>query len=133
MSSWWDIVWCPVPIWLTSRPDDQDLPSARQITARTDGVARSSAKISKRRPSMASSNALCFSTFALVIVAMGPSMARRTRSSGMAGDLGSLALDSAQICGVAADVVLVREVEERREGSVTRDAFLHAISHELRT
>ena len=51
----------------------------------------------------------------------------------MAGDLGSLAVDSAQICVVAADVDLVREVEERRDGSVTRDAFLHAISHELRT
>src|SRR5262245_39547059 len=65
----------------TSRPDDHDRPSPRQITARTSGRPRSSSRIENSRRSMASSNALCLSTLALVIVATGPSMSSRTRSS----------------------------------------------------
>ena len=37
ISSWWVMVSWPVPIEPTSRPDDHDLPSPRQITARTSG------------------------------------------------------------------------------------------------
>ena len=82
ISSWWDIVSWPVPIEPTSRPDDHDLPSPRQITARTSGRSFSSPRISKSRWSIASSKALCFSTLSLVIVAIGPSMSSRTRGSG---------------------------------------------------
>jgi hypothetical protein len=82
ISSWCDIVWWPVPMEPTSRPEDQDLPSPRQITARTSGRSFSSPRISKSRPSIASSKALCFSTLSFVIVAIGPSMSSRTRASG---------------------------------------------------
>ena len=45
----------------TSRPDENDLPSPRQITARTSGRALSSARISNSAASISSSNALCLS------------------------------------------------------------------------
>ncbi len=64
----------------TSRPDENALPSPRQITARTSGRPRSSPRISQRRRSIASSNALRFSGLSLVITAIGPSYSSLTLS-----------------------------------------------------
>src|SRR5437588_5621004 len=58
----------------TSRPDDHDLPSARQITARTSGRCLSSPRMSKSRASMSSSKALCLSGLLLVMTATAPSI-----------------------------------------------------------
>jgi hypothetical protein len=44
-----------------SRPDENDAPSPRQITARSPGRSCSSARIANRRWSIASFAALCFS------------------------------------------------------------------------
>src|SRR5262252_623274 len=80
MSSWCETgTWCE-PIALTSRPDENDFPSPRQMTARTSGRSRNSPRISKRRASISSSNALCFSALSLVMIATAPSSSSRTRS-----------------------------------------------------
>ena len=78
MSSWCDMSTLRLPIDPTSRPDDHDLPSPRQITARTSGCVFSSANASQSCVSMSSSNALCLSGLLLVIVAIGPSIVRST-------------------------------------------------------
>ncbi len=62
-----------VPIEATSRPEENDFPSPRQITARTSGRCFSSSRISNNAKSIASSNALCLSGLLFVIVAIGPS------------------------------------------------------------
>src|SRR3954464_1691768 len=58
----------------TSRPDDHDFPSARQITARTSGRCFSSPRISNSRAPMSSSKALCLSGLLLVMTATAPSI-----------------------------------------------------------
>src|SRR5438270_7280959 len=73
ISSWWVISVLLVPMEPTSRPDDHDLPSARQITARTSDRCFSSPRMSNRRASMSSSKALCLSGLLLVMTATGPS------------------------------------------------------------
>src|SRR3954469_19909175 len=75
ISSWWVISVFWTPIEPTSRPDDHDLPSARQITARTSGRCFSSPRMSNRRASMSSSKALCLSGLLLVMTATAPSIA----------------------------------------------------------
>src|SRR4051812_36870339 len=62
----------------TSRPDDHDLPSPRQTTARMSGRPLSSARMAQSWASMSSSKALCFSTLLLVMTAMDPLYSRST-------------------------------------------------------
>src|SRR6266540_4261248 len=80
MSSWCDSGTCIVPMELMSRPDENDLPSPRQMTTRTSDRLRSSPRMSKSRESISSSNALCLPGLSLVMVAIAPSYSRRTRS-----------------------------------------------------
>src|SRR5262245_6404161 len=72
--TWWE------PIALTSRPDENDFPSPRQMIARISGRVRSSSRISKRSASISSSNALCLSGLSFVMVAIAPSSSSRTGS-----------------------------------------------------
>src|SRR5262245_24379596 len=82
ISSWCDSSTFRLPIEPTSRPDENDLPSPRQITAWTSGCSLSSPRTSNSSRSMSSSNALCLSGLSFVIVAIGPSIVRCTRESG---------------------------------------------------
>src|SRR6266851_3775874 len=80
IKSWWDSGTLIVPIEPTSRPDENDLPSPRQMMARTSGRCFNSARMSNRRTSMSSSKALCLAGLSLVITATGPSISSRTFS-----------------------------------------------------
>ena len=78
MSWWWVSSVVFVPIADTSRPDDHEWPSPRQMTARRSGIDSSSARMSKSWASISSVNALRFSGLSLVIVAMLPSTSSLT-------------------------------------------------------
>jgi hypothetical protein len=64
------------PIWLVSRPEEKDLPSPRQMMARTSGFWWSSARQFQSRASISSLAALCFSGRLLDMMATLPSYSR---------------------------------------------------------
>jgi hypothetical protein len=68
------------PMAATSRPDDHDVPSPRQMTARTSGRCCSSARKPHSAASISSSQALCLSGLRFVIVATAPSISSVIRS-----------------------------------------------------
>ena len=81
MSSWWLSSVFATPIDPTSRPDENDLPSPRQMIARTSVTLTQLAEDRRTAAaSISSSNALCLSGLSFVIVAMAPSTSRRMRS-----------------------------------------------------
>ncbi len=72
----------PPPMAATSRPDENDLPSPRQMTARTSGRSPQLGEdLEEARGPSSSSKALCFSGLSLVMVAIGPSISNRRRGS----------------------------------------------------
>ena len=78
MSSWCESGTWRVPIEPTSRPDENDLPSPRQITARTSCGSRSSPRMLEELRVHVVVERVVLLGLSLVIVATSPSISSRT-------------------------------------------------------